>query len=81
MSSNTSSTPTRKGNAGSFRKGADPRRHRFTAEECSRGGQIGFWVALAVYVERGGNPRNFLRNKFRARGQEFTPRQGRRAAR
>lgn len=81
---NTSTT--RKANAGAFRKGSDPRRHvctsscshpryRFTRDDCVRGGQIGFWVALAVYVEKGGNPRNFLRNKMRARGQQFTPRQ------
>lgn len=76
----TSTTETRKVNAGCFRKGADPRRHKFTVEECRRGGQIGFWVALAVYVERGGNPRNFLRNKMRARGQAFQPR-GRRSSR
>jgi hypothetical protein len=30
---------------GRFKKGYDPRRHRFTPEECSRG----FWTAIAVY--------------------------------
>ena len=55
MSSNASTQPTRKPNAGGFRKGADPRRHvhsatcghelhKFTPEECSRG----FWTAIAV---------------------------------
>jgi hypothetical protein len=45
----------RKANAGAFRKGSDPRRHRctpsctharhkFTREECS----AGFWTAIAV---------------------------------
>ena len=29
-------------NKGRFRKGADPRRHRFTREECS----AGFWAAI-----------------------------------
>jgi len=29
-------------NSGQFRKGHDPRRHRFTREEC----QAGFWRAL-----------------------------------
>jgi hypothetical protein len=42
MSSNPSTT--RRANAGSFRKGADPRRHEFTQEERSRG----FWTAIAV---------------------------------
>ena len=61
--------PRRKGNAGSFRKGADPRRHRFTREECSEG----FWAGLASYVEQGGEARNFLRSKMAARGRDFSP--------
>lgn len=48
---------------GRFRKGHDPRRHRFTREECSRG----FWTGIAVYAERGGDPRYFLRNMTRRR--------------
>ena len=39
-------------NGGQFRKGNDPRRHRFTREECSRGGQIGFWAMIDSIVER-----------------------------
>ena len=49
-------------------KGRDPRRHVFTAEECS----AGFWAGLASYVEQGGEPRNFLKRKMSARGQAFT---------
>lgn len=61
--------PKRKPTAGSFRKGADPRRHKFTREECSEG----FWAGLASYVEQGGEARNFLRRKMGARGQVFSP--------
>jgi hypothetical protein len=53
---NTSTTTTRKANAGSFRKGADPRRHvhtpecghalyKFTAEDCS----AGFFAAIPTW--------------------------------
>lgn len=38
-------TPARRPNPGQFRKGPDPRRHKFTREECSRG----FWAAIAVW--------------------------------
>ena len=60
---------------GRFRKGHDPRRHTFTAAELS----AGFWAGLASYVEQGGEARNFLRRKMRARGQPFraTPKRGR----
>lgn len=34
-----------KESGGRFRKGFDPRRHKFTREECSRG----FWTAIAVW--------------------------------
>jgi hypothetical protein len=44
-SSTPSQAPRRRANAGNFRKGPDPRRHRFTKEECSRG----FWTAIAVW--------------------------------
>jgi hypothetical protein len=40
-------TPERKkrtANRGSFKPGPDPRRHKFTREECS----AGFWTAIAV---------------------------------
>jgi len=40
-------SPTR-ANRGQFRKGADPRRHRFTREEC----QTGFWRALESIAAR-----------------------------
>lgn len=36
---NTTRPPS---HSGRFRKGADPRRHQFTREEC----QAGFWAAL-----------------------------------
>lgn len=35
-------------NRGRFRKGPDPRRHRFTVEECQRG----FWSAVFSIVAR-----------------------------
>jgi hypothetical protein len=38
-------TPARRPNAGSFKPGPDPRRHKFTAAECSQG----FWTAIAVW--------------------------------
>ena len=60
--------PDFKESGGRFVKGFDPRRHAFTAEECS----AGFWAGLASYVERGGQPQNFLRRKMAARGQVFT---------
>lgn len=36
---------TKKPRGRPFQKGFDPRRHKFTAEECSRG----FWSAIAVW--------------------------------
>lgn len=59
--------PDFKGSGGRFVKGSDPRRHTFTAAECSEG----FWAGLASYVELGGRPGNFLRRKMAARGQAF----------
>ena len=56
--------PDFKESGGRFVKGFDPRRHTFTAEECS----AGFWAGLASYVEQGGEARNFLRRKMTARG-------------
>jgi hypothetical protein len=35
-------------NPGQFRKGHDPRRHRFTREEC----QTGFWRAIDSIIVR-----------------------------
>jgi hypothetical protein len=37
-----------KRNRGHFRRGHDPRRHRFTKDECSRG----FWAAIYSIVQR-----------------------------
>jgi hypothetical protein len=39
------STPARKPNPGQFKPGPDPRRHKFTREECARG----FWEAIAIW--------------------------------
>jgi hypothetical protein len=38
----------RRPNPGQFKKGDDPRRHKFTREECSRG----FWAAVESIVVR-----------------------------
>ena len=35
-------------NRGHFKKGADPRRHRFTRDEC----MAGFWAAIESIVSR-----------------------------
>lgn len=40
-------TKTKK-NAGHFKKGADPRRHKFTREQC----QAGFWAAIYSIITR-----------------------------
>jgi len=45
MMPQTSTKPARKANRGSFKPGPDPRRHKFTREECS----AGFWSALAAW--------------------------------
>ena len=60
--------PDFKESGGRFVKGFDPRRHTFSAEECSEG----FWAGLASYVEQGGEARIFLKRKMGARGQSFT---------
>lgn len=60
-------TTRRKPNRGSFRKGADPRRHVFTPEEC----RDGFYAAMAAIATR--NPNATFYNLF----DYFT---GRRAA-
>jgi len=67
MSTNTPEAP--RANRGRFRKGHDPRRHKFTREECS----AGFWAGIASYVEKGGEARNFLRRKMTARGIDYRP--------
>lgn len=38
----------RRANRGQFRRGHDPRRHRFTRDECQRG----FWAAIYSIVAR-----------------------------
>lgn len=39
---------TQLANRGRFRRGHDPRRHRFTRDEC----QAGFWAAITSIVAR-----------------------------
>jgi hypothetical protein len=41
-------TEIRPSNRGRFRKGFDPRRHRFTHDECVKG----FWAALTSIINR-----------------------------
>lgn len=41
-------TTTNRANRGQFRRGNDPRRHRFTRAEC----QAGFWAAINSIVAR-----------------------------
>jgi hypothetical protein len=41
-------TTTKSANRGQFRRGPDPRRHRFTRAECQRG----FWTALESIIRR-----------------------------
>ncbi|HKQ90203.1 MAG TPA: hypothetical protein VJZ77_05945 [Blastocatellia bacterium] len=41
-------TTERRINRGQFRKGHDPRRHRFTRDECVKG----FWAALDSIITR-----------------------------
>jgi hypothetical protein len=62
---------TRRGNAGSFRKGADPRRHRFTREECVEGGRRGFWAALESITVRYDDDRARTFGKFLKREGRF----------
>ena len=45
---NNDNTPDSRRNAGQFRKAYDPRRHKFTREEC----QAGFWAALEAVIIR-----------------------------
>lgn len=40
--------PSLKPNRGQFRRGPDPRRHRFTRDECQRG----FWAAIYSIIAR-----------------------------
>jgi hypothetical protein len=42
-------------NAGHFRKGPDPRRHRFSHDECSRGGWVNSVKLLIRQCERHGD--------------------------
>jgi len=58
---------TRKANAGSFRKGADQRRHRFTKDECI----AGFWAALESVTLRYNDERARTFGKFLRREGRF----------
>jgi hypothetical protein len=59
---------TRRANAGSFRKGADPRRHVFTRDECI----TGFWRALESLTLRYDDDRARTFGKFLRREGRFT---------
>jgi hypothetical protein len=65
---NTSTVTTRKANAGSFRKGADPRRHRFTRDECI----AGFWAALESLTVRYDDDRARTFHKYLRREGRFS---------
>ena len=81
---NASTTTTRRANAGSFRKG-DPRRHqctpdcthprhRFTRDECVRGGVASFQLnAFELMPSRHGDDRGrtFLKWAFAQTGRRF----------
>jgi len=58
---------TRKANAGSFRKGADPRRHTFTHDERVKG----FWNALESVTVRYDDDRARTFHKFLKREGRF----------
>lgn len=47
MQDDSTTRPARR-NAGQFRTGHDPRRHKFTREECQRG----FWAAIDSIIAR-----------------------------
>lgn len=68
---NTSSTSTRRANAGSFKSGPDVRRHRFTREECVEGGRRGFWAALESLTVRYDDGRARTFGKFLRREGRF----------
>ena len=65
---NTKSPSKRRANRGSFRKGADPRRHTFTRDE-----QIaGFWAALESLTVRFNDDRARTFGKFLRREGRFS---------
>jgi hypothetical protein len=59
--------PRRRANSGSFRKGFDPRRHQFTAEERVKG----FWNALESLTTRYDDDRAKTFGKFLRREGRF----------
>lgn len=63
----TSKNETRKPNAGQFRKGDDPRRHKFTRDECV----AGFWAALESLTVRYDDDRARTFGKFLRREGRF----------
>ena len=63
VSTQPPSDPDFKQSGGRFVKGHDPRRHKFTREECS----AGFWAGLASYVERGGETGFEVKAEVRSR--------------
>lgn len=68
---NTTTTAKRKATPGSFKPGPDSRRHRFTREECSRGGVIGFWAALEAVTVRYNDDRARTFGKYLRREGRF----------
>lgn len=71
MPKTSEQTTTRRANAGSFRKGADPRRHKFTLAECQEGGRRGFWAALEAITVRYDDDRARTFGKFLRREGRF----------
>ncbi len=68
---NTSSTSTRRANAGSFKLGPDVRRHMFTYEECVEGGRRGFRAAPESLTVRYDDDRARTFSKFLRREGRF----------
>jgi hypothetical protein len=68
MKKTTPEPVTRRANAGSFRKGADSRRHQFTYEECV----AGFWAALESITIRYDDDRARTFGKFLRREGRFS---------
>lgn len=59
--------PKRRPNAGSFREGVDPRRHKFTRAECV----AGFWAALESITVRYDDDRAKTFGKYLRREGRF----------
>jgi hypothetical protein len=69
---NTSTTTKRRANAGSFRRGFDPRRKVLTSEEQSENGRRGFWAALESLTVRYDDDRARTFGKFLRREGRFS---------